>query len=123
MPKKTNYQATTASLFPIMESKAPSARCSDPDTSHAAARSIGFAAQRESQRNILTALAEAGPMSDEELEAELRKRGQYTTPSGVRGRRSELADMGFVVVAGKGRTATGRECIVWKAINVENFQG
>lgn len=95
------------------------ARRTDPETSHAAAKSVGSVEITELQRWIFDALEE--PMSDEQLWNALAGRGRLT-PSGVRTRRSELVEQGFVCDSGR-RTSTtsGRQSIVWQRSSQERI--
>lgn len=96
----------------------PLARVGDPDTSHAAARSVRpfLTARREA---VLLVLSGAGPMTDEELHAEYAFAVALDvvppqSASGLRTRRSELVDAGMVVDTGERRaTASGRQAVVW----------
>lgn len=90
------------------------ARHNDPDTSKAAARSLGDL--RDSQVLVLHYLRRYGPMSDEALLAQMLASGDHISPSGARTRRRELADLGLVRDTGKTvRLASGRKAIVWAA--------
>jgi hypothetical protein len=89
------------------------ARAGDPGTSWEAARSLDEAALRRSQRIVLRALQEVGPMTDEQLCAEL---SAVMSPSGTRTRRSELVDKSLVYDTGERvRLISGRRAIVWAA--------
>lgn len=100
----------------------PLARTSDPETSHEAAESVRpfLTARREA---VLLVLGGAGPMTDEELQAEyLFAAGMDIVPaqsaSGLRTRRSELVDAGMVVDTGeRRRTASGRQAVVWAVVS------
>lgn len=99
----------------------PSARAGDPATSHEAAASIKC--PRLTHRRILAVLSEIGPACDEEITRRLRARDEFTSPSGVRGRRRELVDMGLVVDSGrKTRTDSGRASVVWQ-VNENSIDG
>jgi len=104
------------------------ARRNDPATSHAAARSVvNLGRTRE---GILKILRLFGPCTDEKIELMyrgLQERGELPMrrDSGIRSRRKELCDMGFVEAAGgfnedgttwgiTGKTSAKRNCIVWK---------
>lgn len=98
----------------------PSARTTDPDTSHAAARS----AQRPSdvQQHILEVLrSQTDPrgLTDDDLYSAygrraLRSGWPVPTPQSVRSRRAELTQKGSVRFSGHyGRTDTGRQSRRW----------
>ena len=92
------------------------ARCCDPQTSRDAADSIKAEAVSRLKAAILDAYADHGPMIDEQL---CRVLVGVATPSGIRGRRSELARSGDVApvmasgVVVTGQTQAGRAAIVW----------
>jgi hypothetical protein len=55
-----------------------------------------------------------GPMTDEELHAFLKNKNFIHTTSGLRTRRSELADAGWVRDSGNKRpTTAGSPAIIW----------
>lgn len=91
------------------------ARHSDPDTSWAAARSLGDLT--ESQAQVFAILHEHGPLMDYEIEQHARKMGSTQTPSGLRSRRGELVEAGLVEWTGrKGvKPDTGNESRIWAA--------
>lgn len=88
-------------------------RSGDPDTSRKAAATIDDL--NDNQRAVLRVFEEWGrPMSDEQLQHryEMAARAELLprqSDSGVRTRRSELRDDGFLVEAGKTHNAGGRE--------------
>lgn len=87
----------------------PTARRSDPETSHAAARRVAPKAQRDRDR-VLAVLRVGGPMTDFEIAAALR--GQQTS-LGVR--RGELVKAGLVEWAGTHRPSpSGSPARVWR---------
>jgi hypothetical protein len=89
------------------------ARRTDPDTSWEAARSIDRI--RESQAAILGVLRAIEPATDEMLLDAVRSASIRMSPSGVRTRRHELVDLGFVRDTGnRVRGATGRRMILWR---------
>lgn len=98
----------------------PSARTTDPETSHQAAESIDPDTVRVSQASILFVLARQ-PMTDDELVAEyleLATEGvvRQQSPSGIRTRRKELVTAGWVEDTGHRRLlASGRSAVVWAA--------
>lgn len=98
----------------------PAARTSDPETSHAAARS----AQKPSevQQHILEVLrAQTDPrgLTDDDLYSAYSRRAirngwTVPTPQSVRSRRAELTKRGSVRFSGHyGRTDTGRQSRRW----------
>ena len=111
----------TIDLFASGSSRA-NARNSDPDTSHAAAESISSERIRRSQAAVLSCLKQQGPRHDtlliSDYEAQRAERQwPEQSPSGIRTRRSELVDRGFVADSGgRQRLASGRMAIVWVAI-------
>lgn len=96
----------------------PTARNTDPVTSHEAAASIS---NRSSVYNaVLAMLEELGNATDEELWRKYHEeiaRGEQlprVSPSGMRSRRNELVTMGFVRDTQRTRrTESGRRAIVW----------
>lgn len=91
----------------------PRARRTDPETSHAAARSVLAHPGREA---VLACLLVHGPQTDEELYEHTEVR-LYCSPSGARTRRSELVDAGVVRDSRHRRkTKSGRQSIVWEAV-------
>lgn len=101
----------------------PSARKTDPETSHDAARSIKEPKLSESRLAIVRIFRKHGRMNDESLAAyyaSLMSDGSapYLSPSGLRSRRSELVDMGYLTDTGlRAPTYSGRQSIVWKAVS------
>lgn len=99
------------------------ARRSDPETSQAAARSVG--GLNAKQRAVLALLRERGPMTDEALVVDYAlaamtaaatdpAQAPEQSASGIRTRRRELADAGLVVDTGERRKSrSGRAAIVW----------
>lgn len=91
----------------------PTARRTDPDTSHEAADSLSHEHIRATQQRILGLLQNFGPMTDHEIEAQWP--WPPVSPSGLRTRRAELVDQGRVTHNGQYRTlASGRRARVWK---------
>ena len=87
------------------------ARNGDPETSHDAAASLSPDTIRLSQQRVLDYLYRWGPLTDTELVAALN--GEQS-PSGIRTRRRELADLGFVQDSGQRATLkSGRKAILW----------
>jgi hypothetical protein len=107
----------------VKKSSPPRARRTDPGTSHAAARSVG--GQTKKQLSVKAVLRKYGPMSDEQLlrvykshiEDGVPINGVYLpeqSDSGIRTRRSELADLGAVVEHDTTTMRSGRKAIRWK---------
>lgn len=93
----------------------PSARWTDPSTSHQAAESIDSDCLRSSQRQVLHALQGIGSGSDDDIYNALCANGVVMSPSGARTRRNELVAMGHVKDSGdRVRLASGRLSIVWE---------
>lgn len=87
----------------------------DPGTSFAAALSQTPDKTRGLYMAIRAVLARK-PMTDEELLALFQSRSKSVTPSGVRSRRAELVEAGWVRDSGQKRpTAAGHLSIVWEA--------
>ena len=96
----------------LFDAKA-NARRSDPDTSHAAARSLSSDKLRESQEAVLRHFVEHGPMTDVDLSNVYK--GPPQSPSGLRTRRRELVDRGLMDDTGiRKKLPTGRRGIVWR---------
>ncbi len=97
------------------------ARADDPWTSHAAALSLPSESIRASQQAVLDVLARIGPSTDVRLVAEYRLavvRGEvpHQADSGIRTRRSELAEDGRVEDTGRSeRLPSRRWAKVWRA--------
>lgn len=97
----------------------PRARTTDPETSHAAARSVTkLTAKQEAVVKVLRAL---GPATDQTLVLSYRDMSQggqvpQQSESGVRTRRNELASMepARVVRVGTVKLPSGRRAILWK---------
>jgi len=93
------------------------ARASDPETSHAAAKSVRRI--RRSQAAVLSCLKLLGPRSDTLLVSDYedyRAEHQWPkqSPSGIRTRRKELVTQGFIADSGvRRRLDSGRMAIVW----------
>lgn len=94
------------------------ARSTDPETSHAAAASVW--GMTETKRRIL-GIVSACPSTDFEIRRAWDDAGlPRISDSGLRTRRSELVDDGFLVDSGERRAGdTGRAFIVWTAHRVE----
>lgn len=90
----------------------PAARLTDPDTSHAAAKSVNNVQRLRDV--VLATVREHGPISDEELIDRLHRAGVQGSPSGIRTRRSELTTAGLITNHSKdGVTLSGRRCRRW----------
>lgn len=94
----------------------PRARTTDPATSHAAARSVAHL--RHNQAVILSLLNLEGAQTDEELMLLWNDRiAERISPSGLRTRRSELVDLGYVRDSGERRALeSGRMATVWEVV-------
>ena len=93
------------------------ARATDPETSHAAAASVGDV--RTSQMYVYSVLKAFGPCTDEELVDiyEHLPNVDPQSPSGLRTRRAELVRLGLVEYTGEKRAiSTGRMARIWAAI-------
>lgn len=95
----------------------------DPETSFWAACAVTPEHARELYRYIRATLSyntRIGGLTDEELLAVMARPGQVSfeyTPSGVRSRRAELVDAGWVKDSGlKRKLASGRQGIVWEFV-------
>lgn len=88
------------------------ARKTDPETSHAAARSV--VVDSELHGKITALLRDGTPRTDEEIFLTLVAQGAKCSASGVRTRRAELVDAFVVKDSGlRGTTRQGREAIRW----------
>lgn len=96
----------------------PVARRTDPETSHAAAASVGDV--RLTQAAILRLFTVYGPMTDEDLVAIYQIRGgdmglPQQSASGLRTRRDELVKRGLIEYGGeKAQIASGRYARIWQ---------
>ena len=69
------------------------------------------------QRSIVAVLDKLGPLSHHGIIHALKATQQYTSPSGVRTRVSELVKQGAVVDSGQREyTPVGRKAILWRAV-------
>jgi len=101
----------TPTMFTDDGQPTPLARTSDPDTSHAAARSVK--ARTERQEAILAALDALGGTGTDEDIADVYD-GPQQSDSGMRTRRAELVSKGLVVDTGqRARIRSGNRAIVW----------
>jgi len=88
----------------------PSARRSDPETSHAAAASVR--ALRRNQLAVLRVIVLNTSLTDEVLA--VRYKGPPQSPSGLRTRRNELVALGLVHDSGTRQALrSGRSGIIW----------
>lgn len=83
------------------------ARRTDPATSHAAAAGISADDIRSTQQEVLLLLLDA-PAADHQLQERAEARGIVQSPSGLRTRRSELAELGLVEDTGERTERTPR---------------
>ena len=96
----------------------PVARTTDPETSHAAAASVGDV--RLSQAAVARVLKTFGPLTDEDLvllyeQVRLLNHLPAQSPSGIRTRRAELVRLGLVEYTGeKGTISSGRQARKWR---------
>lgn len=95
----------------------PTARLTDPHTSHEAAASVRNITQ--TQTAILLLLL-SSPSTDEELIRQYQNDSPLVCPpaseSGIRSRRAELVRMGKVIDTGRrAKLTSGRNAIVWGA--------
>lgn len=93
----------------------PHARKTDPETSHAAATSLGDL--RASQREVLQLFHRFGALDDRSLIACAAHAGVRQSDSGLRTRRAELVRLGLVYDTGRrvvpGGRPPHRPRIVW----------
>jgi hypothetical protein len=98
----------------------PKWRKTDPVTSEEAAKSIPVPSLSNSRKAILDIFKKHKALHDEDLGAiysTLASDGSapYLSPSGLRSRRAELRDMGYLEDSGdRGKTYSGRSTIIWK---------
>ena len=104
---------------PIREISVPTKhklRRNDPSTSFSAALSQS----PEKSRGLymaIHAILERKALTDEELVGIFEEAGKEVTPSGVRSRRAELTDAGWLRDSGQKRdTKSGHPSIVWEAV-------
>lgn len=114
-----NLPSMTSGRKPVAESHTPTkakVRRRDPSTSLQAALSQTPDKTRMLYTTIYAVL-ERKAMTDEELLSLFQSNGKAVTPSGVRSRRSELAEAGWVRDSGERRdTKAGHPSIVWEAV-------
>jgi hypothetical protein len=92
----------------------PKARLTDPITSVEAADSVRNLT--DTKHTILLILK--SPATDEQLIERYRIYSQANispkaSPSGIRSRRHELAEAGYLEVVGIGKSAMGRRSLIW----------
>ena len=96
------------SLFDAPRVYTGPSRRTDPDTSRAAARSVGHGAEQA----ILDVFRPGVAITDDEIAEALGYRGLY--PSTVKSARSRLAKAGLLVAAGEGLSNRGRRMTKWR---------
>lgn len=108
-----NARPATETALAKLDRLEAHARLGDPQTSHEAARAV---AAREVARKVLAIFAnQDAPISDEQLTACYAD--AYDAPavsSSYRSRRSELANIGLVKKAGRGKNKAGRRVRLWQ---------
>lgn len=88
-------------------------RRTDPSTSHIAAGSVTDL--RASQLAVLGLFRDFGPMSDEMLIECAKQNGVRQSTSGLRTRRAELVDFGYLEDSGdRTETVNARPTIIWR---------
>jgi len=95
----------------------PSARRTDPSTSHEAAQGLTPEALTETQAAILKLLT-VQPMTDDNLlinhsAGAATGRWRAASDSGIRSRRSELVSRGLITEVDRAKTRFNRAAIVW----------
>ena len=94
-----------------LEPARPRTRHDDPATSHLAGASVP---RTTALKAVIIDALRARPSTDEELVDRLERAGVKASPSGVRSRRAELVEAGFVIESGQVRpTRMGRDATVW----------
>lgn len=104
---------------PSLFDQQPTARSTDPHTSHLAAASITRTHISTVQTHIIQLLTQHGPMTDEQIADRYRHHVMLPacSPSGLRTRRSELVAIGTVRDSQqRGITASGRATIIWELV-------
>lgn len=116
---RTNLPSLAAGRKPVSESHTPTkakVRHRDPATSLQAALSQTPDKTRMLYTTIY-AILERSARTDEELLDIFQQAGKAVTPSGVRSRRAELTEAGWVRDSGERRdTKAGHPSIVWEAV-------
>lgn len=111
------FDASQPTLKQVASSATAKVRHRDPHTSYSAAVSQTPERSLKLYQAIRIVLTGVGPMTDEELHAYLQNKNFKHTTSGLRTRRSELADAGWVRDSGNKRpTAAGSPAIVWEFV-------
>lgn len=109
------FDTSLPSLKKVAATATPKVRHRDPHTSYSAAVAQTPERSLKLYQAIRIVLTGVGPMTDEELHDFLQKKNFKHTTSGLRTRRSELADAGWVRDSGNKRpTAAGSPAIVWE---------
>lgn len=113
--RKAVKPATRAGAPTVDELHVRSTRATDPQTSWDAAMTT-WSELRETQQAVL-ALFDC-PMTDEEMIARAQSAGVKQSTSGLRTRRSELVDLGFLHDSGeRGLTQNNRTSIKWARVS------
>ena len=117
MSKKAPLSALPLFSGPKTTGPDPRARTSDPETSHAAAKSMVGEAEAQRKR-IVAHLWEVGPRMADQLDEEL---GFRVTSAGRR--LSELEEAKLVEALDRtGKTRSGRRARYWKAVEPEGSE-
>jgi ribosomal protein L37AE/L43A len=93
------------------------ARGTDPKTSHEAAASLDPETLRETQREVLELFERYGPMADIDLLRQAEHMGSKQSPSGLRTRRHELTEKGFLRASGNYIVNKHRRHIEWELVS------
>jgi hypothetical protein len=96
----------------------PRARNTDPEESHAAAESVE--GLTPSQNAVYDTLRRIGPLTDERLVQFYE--GPKQSPSGIRTRRHELVEGGYVRRTGETVISTGRKASLWGVVAREETE-
>jgi hypothetical protein len=117
--KRLRETIPTATRTPVKEISTETKsklRRYDPDTSLQAALSQTPEKSR-ALYTVIFGLLDRKPMTDEELLDVFERGGKNVTASGVRSRRAELTEVGWVRDSGQKRqTKAGHPSIVWEAV-------
>ena len=109
------FDPSLPTLKQVASSATAKVRHRDPHTSYSAAVAQTPERSLKLYQAIRIVLTGVGPMTDEELHEFLQNKNFKHTTSGLRTRRSELADAGWVRDSGNKRpTAAGSPAIVWE---------
>ena len=108
-------EARVLSLF-----DAPTARRSDPQTSHEAAASVAGPALGSLRSDVLAVLeSHASGCTCEEVHAEVVRTHPRTKENSVARRLTDLVNAGLAVVSGTRRGSSGRAVSVYQAVRKE----